>query len=583
LSSEVNIVIRATDEASRVIADAGNSITTAMQGVSYSAVEVTDSYAQYNDALSASETAQLENVQAANQLKDAQDNLKTASKNLSDAVREYGTTSTEATAALREYNSAQKEVDSISQQLGKSQRDIGASVKDLVVGFSGVATSAFALYNAYDNVKDMEVSLDRANLQVQSSANSLTDAQNRQVKAGGELEAAHEALAQAIENYGENSAQAAKAQGVLDAAITKYKGSCSDVEVAQERYNVSVERADMVQGNLNETMVRSALTVIPSLITMVSNLSSIYDKLKGSSDGAATSVGGLNTNLGTTTTTAQGTSTSSSNLASTLGMLSIAVAGVGTSITLANGQIDQMNQKGMNLNSTERVLYDGSMMLGQGIGVSLGQALMNIINPLDQTDKGLQTVAQHMTELHATNQNVIDGMAQLGYSAESINTVLNMMANSGAANAANSTANLASQANAAAAAFSAETVAANQAAYAANQAALATQTAITAQQEYIAGTPKTGAPVPVYQHGGIAWTPQMALIAEEEPELIIPLSRIGASAGPRGQPTINVNIHPFIHIGNVSQAMDLKKVREALTEEIVQAVSDTFKRQEWGA
>ena len=52
--------------------------------------------------------------------------------------------------------------------------------------------------------------------------------------------------------------------------------------MAQERASVAVERADMVQGNYNETIVRSALSVIPTVITMVSSLSTVKGILTAS-------------------------------------------------------------------------------------------------------------------------------------------------------------------------------------------------------------------------------------------------------------------------------------------------------------
>jgi len=131
-----------------------------------------------------------------------------------------------------------KKVEDESQKLQDGMRK-------LVTGLSGVATSAFALYNAWDNVQDMQVSVSRANLQVQSTLNSLEDTQRR--------------YNATVEKYGADSEQAAAA--------------AKDLQLAQERYSVSVERAEMVQGNLNETIVRSALSVIPSLITMVDSVS----------------------------------------------------------------------------------------------------------------------------------------------------------------------------------------------------------------------------------------------------------------------------------------------------------------------
>ena len=135
-------------------------------------------------------------------------------------------------------------VEVATKKVTETQEKASLGMKDTVVAFSGVATSAFSLYNAYDNVVDMQVSVDKANLAVKSSLNSLEDAQKR--------------YNTVVAKFGSDSAEAKSAQG--------------DLALSQERCKVALERAEMVQGNYNETMVRSALSVIPSVITMVASL-----------------------------------------------------------------------------------------------------------------------------------------------------------------------------------------------------------------------------------------------------------------------------------------------------------------------
>ncbi|MEM2249050.1 MAG: hypothetical protein QXJ46_06040 [Candidatus Bathyarchaeia archaeon] len=62
----------------------------------------------------------------------------------------------------------------------------------------------------------------------------------------------------AVERYGEESPQAQEA--------------LRNLQLAQEKYNYAVERASVIQGNLNELMVQSALSVIPTAITMIDGL-----------------------------------------------------------------------------------------------------------------------------------------------------------------------------------------------------------------------------------------------------------------------------------------------------------------------
>ena len=189
MSSEINITLKANDEASSIIADAGKNITASM-----------------------------------------------------GKVEESG------------------------KRVAETQKQTNASAKNLVMGFSGLATSAFSLYNAYDRVMDMQVSVDRANLQVKQSANSVEDAQRK--------------LNAAVEKYGVDSEQA--------------KAAANDLSLAQERYRVSVDRAQLVQDNMNEAMVSSALTVIPTVITAIGSLSAITESwsvIQGVATGATSALG----------------------------------------------------------------------------------------------------------------------------------------------------------------------------------------------------------------------------------------------------------------------------------------------------
>jgi len=154
----------------------------------------------------------------------------------------------EATAVFRKVSDeAQKSMGAVEEATRKvefTHEQMTAGMKEVVTGFSGVATSAFALYSSYDRVRDMTVSVDRANLQVKSTLNSLEDAQRR--------------YNATVEKYGADSEQAVAA--------------AKDAQLAQERYQVAVERAQMMQNNLNNTMVQSAISVIPTAITMINSL-----------------------------------------------------------------------------------------------------------------------------------------------------------------------------------------------------------------------------------------------------------------------------------------------------------------------
>jgi hypothetical protein len=141
-----------------------------------------------------------------------------------------------------------KDVETTNKRVAAAQKETIKSSRDLVTGFSGVATSAFSLYNAFGNIEDVQLKIDKANLQVKTSANSLEDAQRR--------------LNTTIEKYGINSEEA--------------EAAAADLELAQERYALAVENAEEIQDSMNETIIQSALQIIPTSITMVDSLSKAW-------------------------------------------------------------------------------------------------------------------------------------------------------------------------------------------------------------------------------------------------------------------------------------------------------------------
>jgi hypothetical protein len=140
-----------------------------------------------------------------------------------------------------------------TDQLGTGFKKVEVSTKDYLLAVNNVATGMMSLYDAYDRVKDYTIRLDKANLQLSSSTNSLNDAQTRYTAA--------------VEKYGPASDQAVAA---LD-----------DLKVAQERVAVATERVDLMQENYAETMARSAMQVIPSLITTMTSLNKVMESSGG--------------------------------------------------------------------------------------------------------------------------------------------------------------------------------------------------------------------------------------------------------------------------------------------------------------
>ncbi len=122
---------------------------------------------------------------------------------------------------------------------------VGNSTRNLITGFSGLATASFSLYQSFDRYSDMAVSVDRANLAVKTSQNSLEDAQRRY----------NTVLA--------NSKSTAE----------QVKAAKDDLALAEERVTVAVDRATMIQDNQNEALIQMGVMITPTAITMVDSLS----------------------------------------------------------------------------------------------------------------------------------------------------------------------------------------------------------------------------------------------------------------------------------------------------------------------
>jgi hypothetical protein len=243
VSEEIEINLVAVDEASSVIADASDRINEGIDEVSASNQELASSVNETLAPLSASERAQLNAAAAAVDLVEAEQRLKDATVNLNESIKETGVESESTAQALREVNDAQEDVNLLQKEVASSTRVNAASMRELTVGLSGVATAAFSLYNAFDRVSDMQLQVDRANLQVKSSADAVEDAKRR--------------------------LNAAYASGDEE----KVTAATNDLRLAQERNQLATERAQQVQDNMNEAMFSSALQVIPTTITMVDSLS----------------------------------------------------------------------------------------------------------------------------------------------------------------------------------------------------------------------------------------------------------------------------------------------------------------------
>lgn len=281
------------------------------------------------------------------------------------------------------------------KQVATESKGAATDFRGLTVGLSGVATSAFSLYNAYDRVADMQLNVDRANLRVKTSANMAEDAQRRQTNTGRDLEIAQKKLADAIATYGADSEQAAKATDDLNKKLSAYDAASADAKLSTEKYDLAVDNAKQTQDNFNEAIIQSAVQIVPTAITLIDNIGKVAKSFSNLRDfdfsvllNKLTGKGGIADSIGATggaTDILSGKLSGLNNISfsGVIGALG-AVTAIAVSTKLA---IDQVNQAsttqeritGKEMSAAEKFLVTGQLATGGGIGVEIGNTLLKAL------------------------------------------------------------------------------------------------------------------------------------------------------------------------------------------------------------
>ena len=178
-----------------------------------------------------------------------------ATDTASDKVRGVADTTT---AALERVKDKSKEVDAANTKLKSSALDV-------VTGLSGVATSAFALYNGFDRLQTIQLTADKANLSLQRSQEAVKKAQ--------------EDLTEAVTKYGPESSEAA--------------ASTKKLELAQQALSIAQERAEITQDNVGQAQMGFALSIVPTSITALKSLHTAYDGIKSAQELVGVASSGL--------------------------------------------------------------------------------------------------------------------------------------------------------------------------------------------------------------------------------------------------------------------------------------------------
>jgi hypothetical protein len=137
------------------------------------------------------------------------------------------------------------DVEGSTQGVAAANEELKTSFSSSAMSMNSLAMAGMGLYMSYDRIEQAQVRVDRANLMVQRSTETLEKAQT--------------AYNDVIAKYGPASTQA--------------KDALDKLSIAQNAYNVAVERAQLSSQNLNNSMMFAALSVIPSLISIISIVS----------------------------------------------------------------------------------------------------------------------------------------------------------------------------------------------------------------------------------------------------------------------------------------------------------------------
>lgn len=136
-----------------------------------------------------------------------------------------------------------------TEGLGTAVEKSSASFSSAAMSMNTLAMSGMGLYNAYDRIETSSVALDAAHVKLEKSTNAVQSAQ--------------EAYNKTVEKSGVGS------QAEIDAG--------NRLHAAQEAQQVAVERLDLAQGNYSQTLVSSAMTVIPSLVGIMGTLNTMHE------------------------------------------------------------------------------------------------------------------------------------------------------------------------------------------------------------------------------------------------------------------------------------------------------------------
>jgi FtsZ-binding cell division protein ZapB len=195
----------------------------------------------------------------------------------------------------------------LDDQASKKMESLGKSTKNLIVGFSGLATGAINLVNSYDRVQRAQLQVEKSELAVKRATETLNDTQKKHQELLGETEDltidvsdAQEELDRVQGDASSSAITIAKAQEKLNTALGKLAankadtvGSVKDIAIAEEALRLKTEQAKQAADDQKMAIITGVATAVPSVVTMGDNFVNLMGKIKNTT----TETGLLKTSL----------------------------------------------------------------------------------------------------------------------------------------------------------------------------------------------------------------------------------------------------------------------------------------------
>ncbi|MEO9364425.1 MAG: hypothetical protein ABI348_11045 [Nitrososphaera sp.] len=158
----------------------------------------------------------------------------------------------EAYAALDHFDQKIGQTGDKTETAAKQTEQLKPAYDKAILGFTGAATGAFALYSQYDQLEKIELRVSSAEKNRDAAQKSVIDAQTRLT---------------ALTNDGITSG-------------AKYDSAVLGVTTAQQQLAIATEKVNIAQGDLTQSQISFGLSVVPTVTSAVTGFRGAMDALR---------------------------------------------------------------------------------------------------------------------------------------------------------------------------------------------------------------------------------------------------------------------------------------------------------------